>query len=228
MKPPIPITQVSVRYKGEQQAITAQQFKGAFNAYVETYLKENLKKKKIPMDICYNRDERGKPIQRYPLIQFSTTTNTLEVTGIGKGDVVVGLWLKRVLKENDFKINGKELTILNLGKTTQYWYPNLMPEQQTYELKGWKPFDSETLADESRLDGIIWGNIHRMLGELGIKFTGKVNIQFQKLTRKKPVKGYQIYWITYDAIFSTNINLPEHIGIGHEPSIGSGKLRKLE
>lgn len=224
----IPITQIKLQYKGEQSAITAQQFKGAFNAYVKAHLKESLEKKKVPLDICYNRDEQGKPIQRYPLVQFGASDNAFEVTGIGKGDVVVGQWLKRVLKKNDFKINGKKVALLYPEKTTQYWYPQLMPRQQTYELNGWKPFDTSTLGDESRLDGIIWGNIHRMLSELGIRFTGKVNIHLQKYTKKKPVRGYHIDWITYDAVFSTNINLPQHIGIGHEPSIGSGKIRRLE
>jgi hypothetical protein len=228
MRQPITITHVKVQYKGKQTAITAQQFKGAFNAYLEEHLTESLNKKKIPMDICYNRDERGKPIQRYPLVQFGTTANTLEVTGIGKGDIVAGLWLKRVLKENDFTINGKKLALLNPEKTTSYWYPGLLPEPQTYALKGWKPFDSETLGDEDRLNGIIWGNIHRMLGELGIKFTEKVHIRFKTLVKNKPVKGYHIIWVTYDAVFSTNINLPDHLGIGHEPSIGSGKIRKIE
>ena len=228
MKPPLPITQLKIQYSGEQSAITAQQFKGAFNAYVAAHLKESLAKKKIPLDICYNRDERGKPIQRYPLIQFGTFDKTLEIVGIGKGDIVVGQWLRRVLREDDFKINGKKTALLYPEKTTQYWYPQLIQQLQTYELKGWKPFDSETLGDESRLDGIIWGNMQRMLRELGIKFTGKVIIQLQDYVKKGLTRGYQINWITYDAVFSTNINLPQQIGIGHEPSIGSGKIRKLK
>ena len=228
MSLPIPITQIKIQYSGEQKAITAPQLKGAFNAYVEAHLKESLEKKKVPLDICYNRDEQGKPIQRYPLVQFSAYDNTFEIVGIGKGDVVVGQWLKCVLKENDFTINGKEAALLYPEKTTQYWYPQLMLQQRIFALKGWKPFDTETLGDKSRLDGIIWGNIHRMLSDLGIRFAGKVNIQLQNYIKKELTKGYRIDWITYDAVFSTNINLPQHIGIGHEPSIGSGKIVRLK
>jgi hypothetical protein len=211
-----------------QNTITAHQLKGAFNACVATHLKENLEKKKIPLNIAYNRNEEGKPIQRYPLVQFNSNKTTFEIVGIGKGDIIVNLWLNRILKENDFKINGKKVALLHPEKTTQYWYPQLLPQQRTYQLKGWKPFDTETLGDESRMDGIIWGNIHRMLSELGIKFTEKVNIRLQKLIKQKLSKGYHIDWITYDAVFNTNINLPQHIGIGHEPSIGSGKILKFK
>lgn len=227
MKYPIPITQIKIQYQGEQSAITAPQLKGAFNAYAEAHLKKKLKKKKIPLNICYNRDEFGKPIQRYPLVQFSAYDNTFEIVGIGKGDVVVGQWLKRVIEKNDFEINGKEVWLGNPEKTTQYWYPQLMPQQRAFALKGWKPFDTETLGDKNKLDGIIWGNMQRMLSDLGIQFTEKVNIRLQNYIKKELTKGYRIDWITYDAVFSTNINLPQHIGIGHEPSIGSGKIRKL-
>jgi len=228
MKHPIPITRIQIQYKGEQSAITSQQWKGAFNAYVEAHLKEKLEKKKIVLDICFNRDKHGKPIQRYPLLQFSTYNNILEVVGIGKGDIVAELWLKRVLKESDFRINGQNVNLLNPEKTTQFWYPQLLPQLRKYKLKGWKPFDTETLGDESRLDGIIWGNMHRMLSDLEIQFTEKVNIHLKKYTKTESAKGYGINWITYNAVFSTNINLPQHIGIGHEPSLGSGKIRIIE
>jgi len=225
---PIPITQIKMQYAGEQKAITATQLKGAFNAYVVAHLKETLEKKRIPLDISYNRDEEGKPIQRYPLVQFGTLDNAFEIVGIGKGEVMVSQWLKRVLKEVDFKINGKEAALLYPEKTTQFWYPQLLPQTRLYKIVEWKPFDTETLGDEFRLDGILWGNLHRVLDDLGIQFNEKVKIRLQKLTKKKPVSGYKINWINYDAIFSTNINLPVHIGIGHEPSIGSGKVERLE
>ncbi len=228
MNSPIPITRITLQYKAEQSNITAHQFKGAFNAYVAAHLKEDLEKKQIPLNIGYNRNDLGKPIQRYPLVQFGSTANSFEITGIGKGDTLLDLWLNRILIENDFQINGKNVALMYPEKTSQYWYPQLLPQLKRYRLKAWKPFDTETLGNESRLDGIIWGNIHRMLSELGIVFTEKVHIDLQKYEKTRLTKGYKIDWITYDAIFSTNINLPQHIGIGHEPSIGSGKILNFE
>ena len=227
MTPPIPITQIKIQYVGEQKEITAAQLKGAFSAYVVQHLKESLEKKRITPDIIYNRDAAGKPIQRYPLVQFGTLDNTFEIVGIGKGDVITTQWLKRVLKETDFTINGKEVDLLYPEKTTQFWYPGLLPQPRLYRITEWKPFDAETLGNEFRLNGILWGNLHRIFDDLGIRFNEKVNIRLQKITKRKPAKGYKIEWINYDAVFSTNVNLPQHIGIGHEPSIGSGKIEKL-
>jgi hypothetical protein len=224
MSTPIPITRIKLHYKSEHRAITSRQFKGAFNAYVKTHLKEKLDKENIPLNLGYNRDDLGKPMQRYPLVQFYSNEHIFEVVGIGIGHTIVSLWLKRILKVNEFKVNGRDIHLLYPEITTQQWYPQILPQHQKYKLKGWKPFDTETLGDESRLDGIIWGNIHRMLSELGVKFEEKVVIQLQDLKKRKSEKGYQINWLTYDAVFSTNINLPQHIGIGHEPSLGSGKI----
>jgi hypothetical protein len=225
---PIPITHIKFHYQSEHRAITARQFKGAFNAYVHEHLKEKMEEENIPLNIAYNRDEQGKPIQRYPLVQFNSTANNFELVGIKEGHKIVSLWLKHFLKANEFTVNGKRIKLLYPEINTQQWYPQLLPQQHTCKLKGWKPFDSETLRDEKRLDGIIWGNMHRMLGELGISFDEKVVIDLQNFKKRKSEKGYQINWLTYDAVFSTNINLPQHIGIGHEPSIGSGKITMLE
>lgn len=224
----IPITQIKLKYQSEQKKITAPQLKGAFAAYLETHLKEELMKMKIPLDIVYNRDEEGKPIHRYPLLQFRTERQEVEIVGIANGDQVVNLWVEHVLKAKDFQINGKDIVFLYPEINTQKWYPQLMPQQSNYRISSWKPYDSETLGNESRLDGIIWGNIHRMLEDLGIQLKGKTAIHLRSFKKRKPVKGYHINWINYDAVFSTNINLPQHIGIGHEPSIGSGKMHKID
>jgi hypothetical protein len=228
MQKPILISCVRFEYLSEQKEITSRQLKGAFNAYVKTHLKEELDINNIPLNLGYNRDDLGKPMQRYPLLQFYRNDRIVEVIGIDKGDTIVNLWLKRILKANDFTVNGKPTNLLYPEITTQQWYPQLSPHQRTYKLKGWKPFDSETLGNEKRLDGIIWGNIHRMLSDLGVKFDEKVVILLQNYKKQKSEKGYQINWLTYDAIFSTNINLPQHIGIGHEPSLGSGKIRIID
>lgn len=228
MNPPIPITQIKLQYKSEQKDITAQQLKGAFNAYVHEYMKSDLDSAGIPLNIGYNRNEQGKPIQRYPLVQFRTENDMLEIVGIGQGDTVVSTWIKYVLKANNFQINGKDIALLYPEINTQHWYPQLLPQQSKYQIRGWKPFDTETLGNESRLDGIIWGNILRMLSELGIQFSEKPAIHLRTFVKLKPSKGYHINWISYNAVFSSNINLPQHIGIGHEPSIGSGKIWMLK
>lgn len=223
---PTTTTRLTLTYQAKHKAITAQQFRGAFIDYIRHKFTDK-EQKALPMRYAYNKDEYGKQLNGYTLIQYNTYADKLEILAIGNTEKILDLWLNKVLKNNDFTINGKEISLSKPEKTTLYWYPEL-GKHQLYRINNWIPFDSKSLGDETRFDKIIWGNIHRMLTDLEIKFKDKVHINIHEYKRKeKPTKGFDVNWITYNLVFSTNINLPEHIGIGHIVSLGKGKITKI-
>lgn len=224
---PISICKTTVYYKSNQKYINSQQFRGAFIDYIRTHFTKK-QQEKLPMHLAYNKDKTGNNLNRYSLMQYKVYPNKLEVIAIGKSEKIVDLWLKKVLKENDFSINGKSINISKPEKTIQFWYPELQAPQ-LYKIQAWCPFNTQTIGDETQFDKIIWGNIHRMLTELKIKFNQKVSIIIlEKKKRKQTSKGYDVAWLSYDILFSTNINLPQHIGIGHIVSLGAGKITKVK
>ena len=224
---PISICRTTLNYKTNQRYISSQQFRGAFIDYIRTHFTQK-QQEKLPMHLAFNKDKNGKQLTRYSQIQYKIDTNQLEIIAIGKSEKIVDLWLKKVLKNNDFSINGKVLSITKPEKNNHFWYPELQ-EPKLYKIQNWCPFNSQSVGDETQFDKIIWGNMHRMLSDLNIKFSQKVTISIlEKKKRKQPYKGYDVAWISYDILFSTNINLPQHLGIGHIVSLGAGKITKVK
>jgi len=230
---PTPITTLSLTYKGEQKQITAEQFRGA----VLDYMLKNFSKKQretLPMRFASNKDAEGNKTTGYSQIQYNTNKNNLEILAIGEAEKVVEAWMQSVLKNDDFTINGKPAGLENPKKQTQYWYPKL-GKHQLYKIRAWVPFGKDNVGKETKFDGIIWGNIQRLLTDLKIAFIDKKTNKPEKVhvhiheyqRREKTTKSYNVNWITYDVIFSTNINLPQQIGLGRVISLGAGKIKKI-
>lgn len=222
----IPITKITIPYKSVQNAITAEQFRGAFIDYIRTHFSQQ-QQEKLPMHLAYNKDRNGKQLNRYSVIQYKTYSNKLEIVAIGESQKISALWLTMVCSKQNFTINGKQITLEIPVKNTFYWYPAITQKQYLFKIQNWKPFNAKTIGNKNDFDKIIWGNIHRMLTDLNIQFSKKTIIHIlENKQRPKTVKAFGIKWISFDIIFSTNINLPQYIGIGHIVSLGSGKIIK--
>ncbi len=246
----INISIAQFQYTSPQGYFDAKAFKGAFTDYVEKQCTIDLKKKKIPLDVIFNRDKTQKPITRYPLVQFQVRDNEISIVGILQGATLIEIAVKALQTEKSFFVNGHPVNLYLLAVNTQQWLPQIMPFHQVYSLQQWKPFDTQTLKEKADrlqqplmvniprksvikpnaynvLDDMIWGNINRILDDMGIIFSEKPTIYLLQYKETPPQKGYKITWKTYEAVFSTNINLPSYIGLGHETSIGSGKILKV-
>lgn len=217
----IPITKLSLSYKAELSKINAEQFRGAFLDYLLKKMPE------LPIEFAANKDKEGKKNTGYSLVQFRTFINKLEIVSLANAAELTDKWMDRVLEKNDFTINGKPAGLENPQKQTYFWYPKL-GKHQLYKIQTWVPFGKDNIGDESLFDKIIWGNIQRMLSDLNIVFHEKIHIHIHEYQRnKKTTKGYDVNWITYTIVFSTNINLPQHIGLGRIISLGAGKIQKI-
>jgi len=223
----ININQFKIEIVTRQNAITSEQFRGAFISYIREQFTPD-EQNKLPMDLAFNKDKNAKLLNRYAFMQYATRKNTLEIVSIKNSDKIVELWLEKVLKNQNFSINGKSVKLTDIQRKTNYWQPQLS-KPQLYKIENWIPFRSDNLGDETKFDRIIWGNIHRLLTDLEIEFDEKPFIHILEYKRnKRMIKGYDIKWISYQLILSTNINLPENLGIGHIVSLGNGKIKKLK
>ncbi len=229
---PVPVTQITIQYQADFTHLKPQDFKKGFTASFTQEMKKTLSKKNIPFDLAFNskenpsQNQKNQKLNRYAKVQYQSKKNQFIITGIQKGASLIEIWFNYFLANNNLTFNNQKINIISIDKNTHYWYPKLQKTPQIYTIKNWKPFNSKTLANETKFDKIIWGNIHRMLTDVEVHFEQKVNIHILNYKRKKMTSGYKINWITYDLVISTNINLPQHIGIGHEVSLGSGKIIK--
>lgn len=245
----IPITTVTFLYDTYSGFIKPQEFKGAFTSFVQKNCTKTLVKNKIPLDLIYNRDEQGKTLLRYPLVQLSVEDDLITLVGIGEGSKLLQIGVEALLLQNQIILNEIPIDLQLKTFQTQYWYPELSRQYQVYQLISWKPFDSQSLKNKAHklnndlllshldkknkerfnaLEEIIWGNISRMLDELDVYFERKPDLYILNYQEKPTQEGYKIPWKTFDVQFISNVNLPSNIGIGHETSIGSGKIIRME
>ncbi len=223
----ITINQFKMQIATHQKAITAEQFRGAFISYIREQFTPD-EQKKLPMDLAFNKDKNAKLLNRYAMMQYATRENTLEIVSLKNSDKIIELWLEKAFKNQNFSINGKSVKLIDIHRKTNYWQPQLS-KPQLYKIENWIPFRTDNLGDETKFDRIIWGNIHRLLTDLEIEFDEKPFIYILEYKRnKRMIKGYDIKWISYQLIISTNINLPENLGIGHIISLGNGKIKKIK
>ncbi len=225
----IQITKLTITYQSEHKLLTAEQFRGAFSDYIRANFTK-AQQDSLPMSLAYNKDKKGNALTQYSLMQYKSYTNKFEIIALAEGEQILNAWLDLVLKQNNFEVNGKKVTLSNPIKTTRYWKPSL-EKHQLYKITNWLPFGKDNLGKEVLFDKIIWGNIMRLIGDLKIEFKTdrKICVHILEYKRKETKqKGYDVQWLAYDVIFSTNINLPEHIGLGRIISLGNGKVTKVK
>ena len=222
----IPITHTIIPYTYKGSTFSTEQFRGAFIDFALNNLTEE-EKNMYPVHWIHNKDENGKPLTRYSRIQYQTNKKEIGITAIGELDKLINIIIDKIRKNPDtFTVNKKEIHLGLPYQYTEHWLP-VTAKPQVYEMEKWIPFRSENLGDESRFPQIIWGNIHRFLSDMNIKFDKKPFIHILDYKRnKKRFKAYNVKWFSYKIIFSTDINLPQNIGLGHIISLGAGKIKK--
>lgn len=168
---------------------------------------------------------------RYPLIQYKRVNNELIVLGINQYSKV--LLEKLSSLENiilpNFKVRVTSIefsTIINTitDKPTQYEFmsPWIALNSKNYNLL-------KTIDHRLRyrfLENIMVGNFLSALKGMGITINHKVYASIKKL-RPIYTVAHQNPFYAFHTQFTTNLNLPDLIGIGNSVSKGFGVIKKI-
>lgn len=175
----------------------------------------------------------------YPLIQYKRINQCAAILCIEEGVEAIGHFFSHY--NNCIRIGDK-----NVNLEIDYLHPAIFTLQITdhkalYRLKRWIPLNHENLQiyqtlerEEQKihlLQKILIGNILSCLKGLDIYIEEKITCKIHEITSIYPIPNKNINLLAFDIVFSTNISLPQYIGLGKNASINCGILtsvRKLK
>lgn len=186
-------------------------------------------------DVIHNHDlKTGKPIYRYPLIQFKLINKIPSIIAITGSAVAVFLEifmrLDRIVIddvtfpvfEKDIKVNEVEFGFAHETFMYEFVSPWIGLNQKNYQR-----YDTSSLAGKNEiLKKTLIGNILSMSKNLGywLEKDQKIHIEIRVQEKTVHLKGKNM--IGFTGIFKTNFMIPDDLGIGKSVSRGFGTVRR--
>ncbi len=181
-------------------------------------------------DLFHNHQSDGKTIYRYPLIQYKVVHKHPMVVGINEGAQLITnrfLSLKEiVINEKQYPLHQKnlksetiEVAIHNDLFTYQFVTPWLALNQLNHQ--NYQQADEE--AKRKLLKKTLTGNLLTCASGLGYRLAQQllVNLVVQPITinfKNQKMTGFK-------GSFTTNLRLPNFVGIGKSPARGFGTIQ---
>jgi hypothetical protein len=173
-------------------------------------------------------------LNKYPCIQYKSLGGKPAIFCLEEGvDEMYKFFTKRdwsveVSGRNlDLKVNRLDLKQINL----QVW-----DKQFSYRISSWIALNSEnyrlyqTLKDEEEkkkfLTGKMISNIISLAKGVGWHIDKQIEINIKTILKEKPVKLKDIKVLAFDLEFSSNVFLPDNIGLGKSVSHGYGIVKQ--
>jgi hypothetical protein len=186
--------------------------------------------------LIHNHDlHTGKPIYRYPLIQFKLINKTPCIVAITEPAVAVFLDIFMKLDnvtidnvsipifEKDLKVDDVEFGFSNESFMYEFLTPWIGLNQKNYQR-----YETSIFSNKNEiLKKILIGNILSMAKYLDywLEKNQKINIELQVRENRVNLKGNPM--IGFSGLFKTNFNIPDHLGIGKSVSRGFGTVRRV-
>jgi len=186
--------------------------------------------------IYHNHMDEDKFRYAYPLIQYKRIGGKAAIVFINEAcDTLRGCLLRDAPK---MKLGTRSITPKVEKMDTQEVELTVRDTKTTYRILSWFPLNSGNYDAYMRLDShddkvdflqnILKANILSMAKGLDITMERCVEatITDMKCPRKEKMKKVEM--LTFDLTFSTNVCLPDYIGLGKAVSKGHGIITKLQ
>ena len=169
---------------------------------------------------------------RYPLIQYKRINDSLYILGIAK---YADLVFDRVSELQHITLKNTDLSISNIvfEKTTHAVTEKICKYRF---ISPWIALNAENYTKYNNIDltfhkkfleNILTGNLLSMLKGLDIRIDYTLYVEI-KWFKHMPITAHKHGFSGFYAEFITNLDLPEHIGIGKSVSKGFGIIQKMK
>ena len=173
-------------------------------------------------------------IYRYPLIQYKRMNNHPSIICLEEGAEEVN----RFLTNKDWNItigkNSIELKILKLDLNQfnlQVWDKNF-----TYKINNWIAFNSDNYKNYRNLtslkekicflEKILIAHIISFAEGVKWNIDKQIQLVINEIHKQRWIKYKDIGFLAFDVSFTTNVFLPDYIGLGKSVSVGFGVVKK--
>jgi len=170
----------------------------------------------------------------YPLIQYKRLNGKAAITCVEEGVDIIGEFMSKapdsiVIGEKEMKCEVAHVIPARI--LVQTW---LQPFN--YHLSRWLPFNTKnyhgfrSIEDESErktmLENILRGNILSMLKGLNIHLEDELLVRITQLGNPYIIYNKGIGMMAFNVDFTSNLSIPNNLGIGKNSSIGCGVVRQ--
>lgn len=170
----------------------------------------------------------------YPLIQYKRINRKAAIVCFGEGALTVGeLFVKQNLnvriREQIVELAIESLKPLNY--IVQPWEATF-----TYNIRNWLPLNSENYAKYMALEGVVEktaflekiliGNILSMAKGLGIDVDKEIQCKILSVESPRLMLAKGVKLMSFDAVFKSNMSIPDFAGLGKHCSLGFGVVTK--
>lgn len=168
----------------------------------------------------------------YPLIQYKRFRGKANIICVEEGTQVIA----QLLSINPLQLSvGKRNVEANIEKILphrillQTWKTNF-----EYRIKNWLPLNSDNYQKYQKcsnltekiqlLEQILKGNLLSFFKGVGLHITEEIEAKISYLSSPRVVTNKGVRLMAFDIDFSSNLSIPNYIGIGKNASIGFGVI----
>lgn len=170
----------------------------------------------------------------YPLIQYKSIEGKAAVVTVGSGTDESGKILRSL--EGKVQIGRRSVSMLISDILHSSTDVRLDERFHQYEIRKWLPLNQQnfpvyndlvSLSERCwMLERVLVGNILSFAKGLGIFFDGNVIAKIQNIRNEGQCKYKGVMMLGMDIVFSSNVVLPQYVGLGKGVSLGFGTITK--
>ncbi|MBQ5538893.1 MAG: hypothetical protein IIU03_01495 [Bacteroidales bacterium] len=170
----------------------------------------------------------------YPLIQYKRIGKNPAIVCIGQGVETIGELFSN--GNFTFQIGERTLEMEILSIKANKTAVQLWNSEFHYTVENWLPLNSENykkynaLVSETEknalLENILKGNILSFLKSMDIFLEDELLCRITEVSKVRTERYKNLYLMSFDLSFLTNISLPYLIGLGKNASLGFGVVRE--
>lgn len=185
--------------------------------------------------LFHNHAEDGRLRYAYPLIQYKSIGGRAAIVCVEEGTEAIGRFFAGCKLDCRW---GQRCVRLAIDTVDLQRFPVAVgAEMQTYAIRRWFPLNSSNYARFKQQEGpagriqmlekILTGNLLSFLKGVGLHVEQRIACRIQQTDdpRRHSYKGVE--FLHFDAVFRTNLHLPDFIGIGKKASLNSGIVSRL-
>jgi len=186
--------------------------------------------------LFHNHKGENELLYQYPLIQYKVIRGRPAVFCVGDGvDSIHKLFSQR---NWDLKLNGEKYEMkidrLNMNNFTL----NVWEKSFNYQIANWLALNAENykiykntkpLSEKIQLlERLLTGNILSFARGIEWQIEKTIVVRITDITKEKILKYKNVPLQAFDIKFSTNVFLPDYIGLGKSVSHGFGTVKSIK
>ncbi|MCQ2974329.1 MAG: hypothetical protein MJ211_05905 [Bacteroidales bacterium] len=168
----------------------------------------------------------------YPLIQYKRINKRASIVCVAEGTQEIGQFFST--GNFNFKLGERSVEMVVDQIFAKNYNVQLWQDEFQYYLRNWLPLNGDNykqfrnfqsdLERDNFLQKILIGNILSFLKGVGITVESQILCRIDKILHvgRQQYKGVKL--MSFDLIFTTNISLPDFIGLGKSASLGNGMV----